>query len=287
MDAVRKALFDDPMFPFQLVFQDTKSPQRELPEHLHELYEMVYIYKGKGTFFINRNFYEMNAGDVFLIPGDTIHRAFPDPDDPVTSTAVFFSRVLVPIDSSSDSYSSLYCYELARKRKRYKFEASDSLRMQLESALLMMHQETCEKQLGYKQAVRLHLQQLLLRFNRAAVSEIQADTADIQVGPGWMKDILQYMDEHHAERGMGLSALAERVSVTAAHFSRVFKQLTGMNVTDYVNAKRIVRAKELLLTTEASIDVIADRCGFDSLPYFHRVFKAATGLTPGIFRRQR
>lgn len=287
MNPVRKSFFEDPLFPFDFVYQDTKSPQRELPDHLHDRFEMVYVYKGKGTFFINKTFYEMNAGDMFLIPGDTIHRAFPDADDPVTSTAVFFAPALVQLDSLGDSYSSLNCFDLARKRKIYKIETAEPLRTQTETALMEIDEEFRAKKMGYRHAIRLQLQRLLLRYNRHAMPEHPGDSAGVQVGPVWMKQILQYIDRHHPESGLGLSALADRVSVTAAHFSRVFKQLTGMNVTDYVNAKRIVRAKELLLGTDDSVDRIAVRCGFDSLPHFHRVFKSLTGLTPGSYRRGR
>jgi AraC-like DNA-binding protein len=286
MKPVRKSFFEDPLFPFDIVYRDTKSPQSELPEHLHDRFELVYIYKGKGTFFINRTFYEMNAGDLFLIPGDTIHRSLPDESDPITSTAVFFAPALVQPDSLGDAYSSLHIFELARKRKHYKLETAAALREQTEAALQDIHEELQSRKTGYRHAVRLQLQQQLLRLNRLALSDASGSTADIQVGPVWMKQILQYIDHHHYEPGLGLSALADRVSVTAAHFSRVFKQLTGMNVTVYVNAKRIVRAKELLLGTNESVDRVAESCGFDSLPHFHRVFKVLTGLTPGAYRRQ-
>ena len=58
-----------------------------------------------------------------------------------------------------------------------------------------------------------------------------------------------------------------------------------MNVTDYVNAKRIVLAKEQLLGSDDNVSLIAERCGFESLPHFHRVFKKLTGTTPASYRR--
>jgi AraC-like DNA-binding protein len=58
-----------------------------------------------------------------------------------------------------------------------------------------------------------------------------------------------------------------------------------MSVTDFVNAKRIMMAKEMLRRTDRSVGEVAERCGFDSLPHFHRVFRALTGTTPGAWRR--
>ncbi|MBD0378699.1 AraC family transcriptional regulator [Paenibacillus sedimenti] len=287
MHPVRKSFFEDPMFPFDFVYQDKKSPQNELPDHLHDRFEMVYVYSGKGTFFINQTFYEMNAGDLFLIPGNTIHRAFPNADDPVMSTAVFFSPAFNRLDSFGDSYSHLYGFDVARKRNHYKIETTEPLRLQTEAILAEINEELRSKQIGYRYAIRLQFQRLLLGINRLVQSNDQNCSEDVQIGPIWMKEIMQYIDHHHVESGLSLSILAKRVSVTPAHFSRIFKLLTGMNVTDYINAKRIARAKELLLGTDDSIDRIAYRCGFDSLPHFHRMFKKLGGVTPGVYRRSR
>ena len=113
-------------FPFRLVFQDTKPPQQELPDHLHDWHELIYVYAGKGTMLVNHAFYEMNPGDVFLIPGNTLHRAFPDEGTPVTSSALFFSPSLIPRADLGEPYSLLRILEHARRTKRYKMETSEA-----------------------------------------------------------------------------------------------------------------------------------------------------------------
>jgi AraC-like DNA-binding protein len=47
----------------------------------------------------------------------------------------------------------------------------------------------------------------------------------------------------------------------------------------------MIKAKGLLLESDAKILVIADMCGFESLPHFHRTFKKYVGVTPAEFRR--
>jgi AraC-like DNA-binding protein len=284
MSPVRKSFSNESLFPFDLVFKDTKSPERELPDHLHDRYELVYVYGGKGTMFIDQKFYDMGQGDLFIIPGNSIHRAFPDPIEPVTSTAVFFAPSLIAHDNLDDSYSGTRCFEFARKRKQYKIETPSQLRIFTENALEEIRLELELKRIGYRQAISLQLQMWLLLINRHSVPALSDDLEDTRIGPQWMKEILGYIATHPNE-DLGLSALAQQASVTGAHFSRVFKQLTGMNVTDYVNAKRIVQAKELLVETDDGIGLIAEKCGFESLPHFHRIFKRITGLTPGAYKR--
>lgn len=285
MRPIRKTFFEDPLFPFEYVHKDTKSPQSELPDHLHDRLEIVYVYSGTGTFFINRSFYDMKAGDLFVIPGNTIHRAFPDAHHPVTSTAMFFAPLLAAHEPLGDAYSGLSLFERARQRRRYKLEIPEPLRPPLEAMLQEIEEERMERAPGYRHAIRLQLQRLLLLLGRRSLADAPGAGSDVRIGPPWMQDSLSCIDRRHVEPGLGLSVLARRASVTAAHFSRVFKRLTGMTVTDYIHAKRIVRAKELLLATDDSLDQIAGQCGFDSLPHFHHVFKTIAGVTPGAYRR--
>ena len=68
---------------------------------------------------------------------------------------------------------------------------------------------------------------------------------------------------------------------------REFKEEMGETFNSYFSALRISMSKAILLTTNASITEICDRCGFDDQSYFTKVFKKYTGVTPGRFRERR
>jgi AraC-like DNA-binding protein len=268
-------------FPFACVYRDTKTAQAELPDHIHDWYELVYVYNGKGTFFIDQTIYSAQTGDIFLIPGNTIHRSFPDSEHPKTSTALFFNPALVHTPPLGDSFTYLRCFEQADRYKSYKLSATADEQAELEALIEAIRAEEQGQQRGYRQAVLTHLQRILLLLGRRAAAPEPTQAA---WAPGWMTGALTYIDEHPAEQ-LGLSQLAERANVTAAHFSRVFKKLTGMNVTEYVTTKRILRARKLLIATEANVADIAESCGFESVPHFHRMFKKLTGMTPSQYKK--
>jgi len=286
MKPLRKQFGAEDRFPFRLVYRDTKSPLWELPDHLHDWYELIYVYSGKGTLFVNQTFYDMRAGDLFLIPSITIHRAFPDERTPVTSTAVFFGQALARPVELGEPFPLLRCFELARKRRSYKLETGAALRKTIVRALGGMQKELAAKQPGYRQAVLIRLHELLLAVNRSAAAPgASGNTGDSSGGPVWMRDTLAFIDANAASPEMKLNGLARRAAITPSHFSRVFKQLTGMTVTDYVSAKRIMAAKELLLRTDDSIGDLSRQCGFESESYFYKTFKSFTGVTPTAYRR--
>ena len=283
----RKIFDNDTPFPFDMRYRSTRLPATELPDHLHDWYEIVYVYSGHGTFFVDQTIYPKEAGCLFLLPANTIHRAFPDEQDPFTTTAVFFSGALLHDPPLGDGFSYWDGFEAARRQMSYRIVLNERQRADVEELLDRMRRELAGGMSGYRHAVSLLLRQLLVaivRFREEAGSETARDASPF-VGPQWMRTILRHIDAH-PEEPLTLSALAARAAVTPAHFSRVFKKLTGMTVTEYVTVKRVARAKELLAATDDNVEAAAERCGFESLPHFHRMFKKFAGTTPAAYRRQ-
>src|SRR5690606_13697540 len=167
----RKPFAGDPFYPLEIVHMATKHPQNELPDHLHDHCEIVYVYGGHGTFFIDDTFYDKSPGDLFLIPGNTIHRAFPDADRPILSSALFFAPAFPGAADPRDDYAPLGCFETARRDKRYKLEAPADVKADVERLLGLIAEEMRQKRTGYREAARLALGQLLLRLNRYVLTE--------------------------------------------------------------------------------------------------------------------
>lgn len=76
------------------------------------------------------------------------------------------------------------------------------------------------------------------------------------------------------------SAMAERT------FKRRFKLATGYTPIDYVQRLRVEDAKRRLERTDAPIDEISWKVGYEDAAFFRRLFKRATGLPPGVYRRK-
>ena len=74
--------------------------------------------------------------------------------------------------------------------------------------------------------------------------------------------------------------------MTPQYLSRLFRRFLGCSAYEYLTTYRINKAKELLLV-ESSLEIqeIAIRTGFSDTSHFIAMFKKASGLTPGEFRR--
>ncbi len=78
--------------------------------------------------------------------------------------------------------------------------------------------------------------------------------------------------------------LADFVYLSPDYLSRVFKQETGMQLTEYIAQKRIQGAKRLLKETDMSIGDIAFAVGYSNWAYFSKVFREKCQETPAQYR---
>ncbi len=95
---------------------------------------------------------------------------------------------------------------------------------------------------------------------------------------------LEFIDSSYM-RKLTLKLLAANCHCNPSYLSRQFKKRCGMNITDYINLKRVEKAKELLSISSASVTDIALDCGFNSADYFSQIFKKHTGKSPIEYRK--
>jgi two-component system response regulator YesN len=81
-----------------------------------------------------------------------------------------------------------------------------------------------------------------------------------------------------------LDDVAGEASMSPSHFSRIFKKVMGLPYQDYLNGRRITKAKNLLRTSAQSVTEIAVSLGFADPTGFGRIFKKLTGHTPSAYR---
>ena len=79
-----------------------------------------------------------------------------------------------------------------------------------------------------------------------------------------------------------MADLAIDCGVSVSHFSRAFRQSTGLSPHQWLLKRRVDQAKSLLRDRTLSLSDVALSCGFGDQSHFTRVFTKLTGITPGI-----
>ncbi len=98
-----------------------------------------------------------------------------------------------------------------------------------------------------------------------------------------LQAVLNYV---HTNLAGDLSAarLAKRAEVSVAHFSRIFRDATGVSPHQYVLAARLDLARKLLTQSNLPVSRIAEECGFSSQSHLTAAFRTAHSTTPAEYR---
>ena len=99
-----------------------------------------------------------------------------------------------------------------------------------------------------------------------------------------IRKAVHFVDDNY-RTDISRDAACGLAGMSPSHFSRTFRKVVGMSYQEYVNRKRIAKAKELLRTSPQSIADIAAYVGFADNTGFGRIFKKVTGYTPSAYRK--
>lgn len=97
----------------------------------------------------------------------------------------------------------------------------------------------------------------------------------------------RFMMRKHVEQEINLEELAQKYNVGYSYFRQMFKKYTGVSPGQYHLQLRIIRAKELLVSTDKGIKEISNELGFQTIYYFSNMFKKKEGVNPSEFRKGR
>lgn len=96
--------------------------------------------------------------------------------------------------------------------------------------------------------------------------------------------ITDYIHGHYMQ-DLSVSELAQYGGVNENRLFYVFQKYCGMGAGDYLRAFRLNRAREMLVTSDTPVFVIAEQVGYTNALYFSRIFKQYFGTAPSRYRK--
>ncbi|MBO4590965.1 MAG: response regulator [Eubacterium sp.] len=100
-----------------------------------------------------------------------------------------------------------------------------------------------------------------------------------------IEDIKQYIYDNY-DKDLSVNDLADKVYMAPSYLSFVFKNETGQNLSKFIKAYRMEKAKEMLETTHKKVVTISNEVGYENVSYFCQSFREYFGVSPQKFRDQ-
>jgi YesN/AraC family two-component response regulator len=101
-----------------------------------------------------------------------------------------------------------------------------------------------------------------------------------------VRDVIEYIYLHLQDK-LELKSIATALNYSPNYLGQVFRNNTGQKISEFVTSCRIDEARQLLKTTNTTINEISNMTGFGSASYFCTIFKNNTGLTPEQYRNNK
>ena len=98
-------------------------------------------------------------------------------------------------------------------------------------------------------------------------------------------EAIDYIYVHIMDR-ITVNELAEAIGISPTHLSRIFKQETGISVSEYIRQRKIDMAKNLLRFSNYDFVEIAVMLSYSSQSHFIQHFRSQVGMTPKAYRKQ-
>lgn len=127
------------------------------------------------------------------------------------------------------------------------------------------------------------LESLLIRRIRVACQASGAQEPELRESSQVRKfreNVVTYIDQDLGNSELSLKYLADRFGFAPTYFSALFKEYMNMNLSTYLDEKRMRLANQLILESDLRLEEISRRCGYENSNTFRRAYKKYFGVNP-------
>lgn len=250
-----------------------KRPQNDM--HYHHSYEVYYVLEGEREYFVGDRFFKVGKSDLVWVPKDMLHRT---DGKGATRILMFFN---------DEFLSKYYREELLHyivKSEPFVFHADSKndelLHTYFKQLLAEYEAQTAPDGVRNELVLAGYLFQILFLLQSADNTYVPPDTGDRRIS-----DIVKYINENYMHIS-SIEEIAERFFISKYYLCHIFRESLGVPFITYLNTIRIRAACEMIKSSDYKLTEIATKSGFNSLPYFCKVFKDEKGVTPTAYRKK-
>ena len=222
---------------------------------------------GAGRVELRGREYDVSPGDIVVIPPAVPHRYRADPLNP---WSIWWMHV---VGSDSEDFVTALTESMADSSPVMPARDPYAARAALEHVLVSLERDDTVASLRSASGAAW-----------GVLAQLSADRARGSSAPG---DPILAVQDYLRENLDGTDSVTELAKIAGfsdSHFSARFREASGTSVVEYRKRLRSARARELLITTNASVADIARSVGYSDPFYFSRHFRAINGTTPTEYR---
>lgn len=236
----------------------------KMPPHVREYYLIHYVHSGTVILEENKNIHRAVEGDIFIIYPDNLISYYAD------NCEVDFCWVS-------------FVGDLVEKYLKYAGVTRENPVIHINNTDF---EDTVMKLIAFfeknKNPSEIELNSRLLKcFHSIEKSSKYAFKETIN----YVDAVLAYIDDNYM-KDISSSDIADFIRLNRSYLFKLFKQQTGMSVSQYLINYRIEKAKDFLREYDFSVSQVSAMVGIDDIYYFSKLFKKLTGVSPSEYKKR-
>lgn len=250
--------------------RDDKPVPSDFKMHTHESYELYYFAGGSGIYKVEGTPYPLERGDILIMRPAEAHYIDLTDNKPYTRLSVNFKPELF---SGIDPNGRLLAPFNNRKIGTFNRYRAENFKSNAYSVFIKnIMTDSPDRRVQTITNLLPLLNEISAAFG--AVHETQTDKS-------LDSRIISYINRHLSE-DITLDAICEKFYISKTHLCRIFKKATASTVGEYITVKRLVTARQLILTGTPPTKAYL-QCGFKDYSVFYRAYKKKYGVSPSKF----
>lgn len=254
----------DPELPIIFHLDTLPRVHDQVLMHYHENIEILYILQGTGIVGCEAKDITVKEGDIVIINSNKLHG--------IHSTASTLRYYCLIIDKTFCENSHIPIGQILLQ---------DLIQdHHIATAISSIAQEMSIASPYYKVAIKSYVLQLLVHLCRD-YALVLGESYETRANPKILivKNTIHYIKQHFLKT-LTIEEICQYVGFSKFYLCRVFKEITGQTLLDYINYLRCDHARKLLCSGSYNVSEAAEHSGFNNLSYFSKTYKKYMGKLP-------
>ncbi|MBC7879850.1 MAG: helix-turn-helix transcriptional regulator [Anaerolineae bacterium] len=253
--------------------------------HGQPFFKLLYVQEGTGHLRLGPREIATKAGDLFLIAPHEIHDLSGLKGCKVWLLA-FKAEALVEESTRHSLLNQvddlvMLAFLSPDNQVQNHFQISEALQPLWLSRLRHLHQELEERRVGFSESARSLLSLLLIDVVRLSTNPTQSEFSRLH--PLLRLTLCYIASNYH--KPISLADVAHHVKRSPAYLTDLVRRETGKTVLAWIMDYRMVEARRLLMTTQSSIQEVAEAVGYVDAGHFNRLYRKLHGVPPQVWRQ--
>ncbi len=244
--------------------------------HVHDDYELHCVASGKVGYMVEGRIYDLRPGGLMVMRRAESHRLLVNGSERYERFTLNFRPEVLTAHGFSEEMMAAFDQRGLGERNLYlpmEFAGVDPLG-------IFRQMLACCECFPKEDVLIAYLASLLCAINTVFHQQPRVGYSEEELG----RRLINYINDNLFEE-LSLSVISEKIHMSPSQINRVFRNLTGTSVYQYILSKRLIVAQELIAKGESAVSA-SQRCGFRDYSSFYRLYKKRFDTSPTSAKRK-